>query len=241
VSIKDQIPERCRLSEAARYVLDQEVSLPSDKPPLVPYSHELVWALGTNTLIARGNLFTAIYDEEKQDWEKQKLREEDVEINANLWFSRDLIDLGHSSLLVSNESVDRYYDLPPNTGSRVNEQTGEEWNLEAGYLFSQITVPTKKLFELFPPRKEGGLLGGQRETSQPTKRGGGRLPQYEWDEFWAELIIKLHFDGFPRNQAELVSQAMQICESLWGKEPVESVLKEKITRIYNHPRWKAEN
>ena len=139
----------------------------------------------------------------------------------------------------SEPGAGQYYDLPPNNIWWENEQTGEEGKIEAGYLFSQITVPTEELLELFPPRKEGGLLGSQKQTSQPTKRGGGRLPQYQWDEFWAELVVTLHNEGFPETQAGLVSQAAQICVSLWDEQPSESVLKEKIAPIYK--RLKAGN
>ena len=187
-----EVPERCPLSEAARYVLDQEVPLPDDTSspaPLVPWSHELIWALQSKKLGARADLFDATYDEDNRDWEKNALREENVEVDAAFWLSRDAIDLRHSMLLASDKDVERIYGLRPDRAFLVNKRTGDERYLKTGFLFPKITVPTKELFELFPPRKEGGLLGDQKETSKRIKRGGGCPPQYEWDEFWAELIV----------------------------------------------------
>ena len=126
----------------------------------------------------------------------------------------------------------------PSLATFENELTGEGGLAETGFVFCQVTVLTKELMHLFP-RPESSSPD-QGKPSGPIKRAGGRLPQYEWDEFWAELIVKLHFDGFPETQAELVSQAAELCAEMWGEAPSHSVLKEKIAPIYNHPRWKPE-
>jgi tagatose-1,6-bisphosphate aldolase len=80
-----EIPERCLLSEAARYVLDQQVTLSDDTSSpvrLVPWSHELISALQLKKLGARADLFDAYYDEDNEDWEKNDLRKENVEVDA---------------------------------------------------------------------------------------------------------------------------------------------------------------
>jgi hypothetical protein len=238
-----EIPERCLLSGAARYVADQEVSLPdvTSPRPSVPWFDQLIWALKSKKLCARGNLYDASYDEDSKEWEKNVLRQENVEVNAAFWLSREAIDLEQSTVLGSNEDVQRIYKLRPDRAFLVNEETGDERCLKTGFVFSQITVPTKELFELFPPHNEGELVGHQKEPSERTKGVGGRLPQYQWDQLWIELIVKLYLEGFPETQAELVGQAAQMCEDMWGRSPTDSVLKEKIARIYNHPRWKAGN
>jgi hypothetical protein len=71
-------------------------------------------------------------------------------------------------LLASNEGVAKIYKLRPDRVLLVNEETGHERYVKTGFLFSQIMVPipTKELSELFPPRKEGGLLGGHKGTSE---------------------------------------------------------------------------
>ena len=125
----------------------------------------------------------------------------------------------------------------PSLATFENELTGEGGLAETGFVFFQVTVLTKELMDLFP-RPESSSPD-QGKALGPIKGPGGRRPQYKWDEFWAELIVKLHLDGFPETQAELVSQAAQLCTNMWGEAPADSVLKEKIARIYNHPRWKA--
>jgi hypothetical protein len=71
-----EIPERYLLSDAARYVADQEVSLPdvTSPRPSVPWFDQLIWALKLKKLRARGNLYDAIYDEGSKNWEKNALR-----------------------------------------------------------------------------------------------------------------------------------------------------------------------
>jgi hypothetical protein len=242
-----EILERCPLSEAARYVLDQEVPLPDDTSspaPLVPWSHELIRALQLKKLGARANLFDATYDEDNRDWEKNVLRQEaEVEVDAAFWFSRDAIDLKHSMLLASNEDVERIYGLRPVRGSLVNEETGDERCLKTGFLFSQITVPTKELFELFPPRKEGGLLGGHKGTSEPIKRGGGRPRKHDWDRFYIEIIARVALKDLPNTQAKLIKEMTQWFADK-NKEPSPSEIKKRISEIYHRvdeQRQKAGN
>lgn len=68
-----------------------------------------------------------------------------------------------------------------------------------------------------------------REEPQTKKRGAGRLPQYEWDEFWREVVrIANTSDGLPKTQAELVKHMANWCLNKWGREPSLSVIKEKL-------------
>jgi hypothetical protein len=70
--------------------------------------------------------------------------------------------------------------------------------------------------------------------SPASKNKGGRPSEYDWDTFTIEIIrVASSLDGLPDTQAELIRQMLQWCENTWGRQPAESSVKGKISRIYN--------
>ena len=68
---------------------------------------------------------------------------------------------------------------------------------------------------------------------QTTKSKGGRPQEYEWDALTIEIIrIANSPDGLPESQAALVEQLLQWCENTWGKQPAESSVKARISKIF---------
>jgi hypothetical protein len=104
--------------------------------------------------------------------------------------------------------------------------------------------PTKELLELFPPRKEGGLLGGHKGTSEPIKRGGGGRPRkHDWDRFYIEIIARVALKVLPDTQAKLIKEMTQWFADK-DNEPVPSEIKKRISQIHhrvNEQRQKAGN
>ena len=70
----------------------------------------------------------------------------------------------------------------------------------------------------------------------PTKRGGGPRLKYDWESFYIEVAVRAGLDGLPEFQAELVVGMAQWCEEAWGEQPSDSMLKLKLSPLYNHPR-----
>jgi hypothetical protein len=66
------------------------------------------------------------------------------------------------------------------------------------------------------------------------KPKGGRPTEYDWDAFAIEIIrIANHPDGLPDKQSELIKRLLQWCEDTWDREPAESGVKARVSRIYN--------
>ena len=73
-----------------------------------------------------------------------------------------------------------------------------------------------------------------REDSGLDKSKGGRPREYDWDAFTIEIIRIAHTpDGLPETQTALIKQMLRWCQDKWGKEPAESAVKSRISKIYN--------
>jgi hypothetical protein len=71
-------------------------------------------------------------------------------------------------------------------------------------------------------------------TSPPPNRGG-RPQEHDWNTFILEIISRANRpDGLPDTQAELVREMLGWFQSTFGKEPAESAVKERISKIYRY-------
>lgn len=72
------------------------------------------------------------------------------------------------------------------------------------------------------------------------KNKGGRPPDYDWDAFNTEIIRVADLDGLPgpdggegwRTQADLIRYMLDWCEKNWGRQPAESTVKMRISKIF---------
>jgi hypothetical protein len=97
------------------------------------------------------------------------------------------------------------------------------WDVQPHACFRWVCVSTEQ------------LASALRDEASPIERSPrvGRLPTYNWEDFYIEIVVRADRpDGLPATQAELVRQMASWCEDKWGKQPAESMLKEKISRIY---------
>lgn len=63
---------------------------------------------------------------------------------------------------------------------------------------------------------------------------GGRPLKYDWDAFTIEIIrIANTIDGLPDSQAELIKELLQWCRDNWNKEPADSSVKSRVSKIYH--------
>jgi hypothetical protein len=86
------------------------------------------------------------------------------------------------------------------------------------------------LFDTLLPADPAALRnGGQADERSRV----GRPPEYNWDALVVEIIRIADMDGLPDKQSELVSQLLQWCENTWERQPAESGIKLKVSRIYN--------
>jgi hypothetical protein len=154
-----------------------------------------------------------------------------VAIKRELW-SRERTDLNQSSLVASYFAVRRHYqDVFKN-----EPFLSDELPVNGRFLFAEIAISTSDLFSKYSPKAVPATKSAALAPEKPSPRRAGRPPKYDWDQFYAELIVGADLDGLPATQAELVSQMANWCLENWGEQPADSVLKEKTAAIFNHPR-----
>lgn len=89
------------------------------------------------------------------------------------------------------------------------------------------------LFDILMPEIGGEELP-ESESDLPAKSKGGRPREYDWDALTIEIIrIANSPDGLPETQAELIKRLLQWCENAWGKQPADSSVKSRVSKIYN--------
>lgn len=64
----------------------------------------------------------------------------------------------------------------------------------------------------------------------------GRTRKYNWDEFFAEIVVLADLDKLPSTQSELVAHMAEWCLENWKEQPGETWLKARTALIYKHLR-----
>ena len=258
MAVELEIPNRCLLVQAAIYLSDGTLPIPdvaylADPDENVVCPKDLIRALGGKAIAARGNLFEAtrrlpsdtILDFEPFGYFGGPEVENSTFIIAELW-SADRVDIAQSKLIGKNDDVKRLYGLTPLDRELVIEHCYSDdekpmsgkaefyedeglWGLETAFIFTDITVSTEDLFKLRKP---------PTGTSVEEKSKGGRPPTFKWYEFYQEIVVRADLDGLPVTQTELLSDMRKWFDGKGLDCPSDTVLKEKISPIYNHPRKK---
>lgn len=115
-------------------------------------------------------------------------------------------------------------------------------------MHKNVLVSTRDLFECFKLKNTKSIPSNQdmeafvaNPKSTIIKNNGGRNPKYDWEGFYVEIAVLGDLDALPSTQSELIETMSDWCESAWGEIPSASMLKEKVSRIYNHSRKSANN
>ncbi|WP_156612480.1 hypothetical protein [Paramagnetospirillum marisnigri] len=85
-------------------------------------------------------------------------------------------------------------------------------------------------------RFEANNAPAPRDVSAPSlSRGGpGAPPKYDWESFWIETCRRLHDDGPPSTQKEMVLNLLGWFDDKGAAVPDESTVKKKVSKL-----WKA--
>ncbi len=78
------------------------------------------------------------------------------------------------------------------------------------------------------------------ETAPDVPHPGGRPPKWDWEGFSIELTRRIHDDGLPATQAEMVRNMLDwFSEKTGGNCPAESKVKSKVSKVYRAIRGAA--
>ena len=117
--------------------------------------------------------------------------------------------------------------------------------------YESISIPFGDIVARFPEpdveplhvQKRGSALIVETDAPTPSKeikrRRRGRPRDYDWDAFFQRVTVIAHTRGLPEKQAALVDEMLEWCQQYWGREPVSSMVKEKLQPIYQ--AMKADN
>ena len=101
----------------------------------------------------------------------------------------------------------------------------------------RVRVDVGKLITAFPDAP-AVIPAHDVEAQGPAGRKGGRPAKFDWDAFYVELIGRIHDEGAPKEQAELIGYMAEWCQNQWGvdKVPSNTTLKDKISPVYRRLR-----
>ena len=108
--------------------------------------------------------------------------------------------------------------------------------------FQNITVATADLFvahpeenpEHFPAEKRGKYVVSVPGSAAPKFEGMGRPPKYDWPAFMAQIsAIANQPDGLPEKQADLERMMLDWCSETWGETPANSAVREKVALVFS--------
>ena len=203
---------------------DCEVNLsPADTTPDGPLG-ELVVALHENEFQAYASLGSRRSAKEPIMPLRGSRVEQVVPVNPSDWWFDDVI-WNESALTFRGGSL----MLPLEFQSFARQL--DDVNLGPTYWFP-IKVSPKDLVAALPR-----LVEHPKEEPSGPKRGRPR--EYDWDRFYIELAVEADLNSLPNTQAECEAWAQEWFEKHYRKSPAISVIREKISPIYTHPRKKA--
>jgi len=123
-----------------------------------------------------------------------------------------------------------------------------DWEPEDGdvieneeFAYTNVLVNIEDLRRIFPKsvenyNKQVTQIAAPQFTAKLERRG--RKTKYKWEDFLTEIIVFADLDGIPDTQAKLEKKMAQWCVDNWGEEPSISVVRKRVSKIYNHERKK---
>ena len=138
------------------------------------------------------------------------------EIPANSTTNRMMASMGdYSRSLVSRNDL---------------EEFARKKRLYPAFLFDTI-APFEKSQQFGFDHPRATLVRGRSEAGQVL----GRPQEYDWDAFVFEIIrLANQPDGLPERQADLIRKMLAWFQGTAGREPAESSVKERISKIYKY-------
>lgn len=101
--------------------------------------------------------------------------------------------------------------------------------------------PVRALGRQSGPKPQHPVIESVGRTETQVVSRAGRPQEYDWDSFTMEIIRRADTpDGLPDTQAELVGDLLAWFNATCGREPSESAVKARVSKIYRY-LGKAKN
>lgn len=230
---EDTLPKECLLCQAARWV-----SFPLNGEP-IPISDYFALPddsqhLGEGTRDGQETLFLALRNGKLSARGVWSVSDNSCDIPKHLW------DWKNISWRLSELEVDEFVSME----GVVRQESG---------VFFAITIRSIDILETlnvnpFGFRRDNRLakLAASKLADPPThppvptSTRKGRPAKYQWEEFFGHVAVIADLDGLPDTKAELERTMADWCLDQWGTIPSESVIRAKLTPIFDHPRKRGK-
>lgn len=140
--------------------------------------------------------------------------------------------------LIADSSGNSFSIIGDYSESLITRENLQEYaklkNVFPAFLFDTLApfTPPQNPLDIFV-----SLQAKQASQTKVETNSGGRPTEYDWDGFTMEIIRLANTpDGLPETQAELVQIMLLWFNNTYGKEPAESSVKSRISKIYKYLR-----
>jgi hypothetical protein len=235
---------RCLLAQAAIYIehgrtpIADEVYLSAPDADVGPPT-QLIRALRAGSIIAVGALHdlyrTYRSFKKPPDWLLFSTVPlvAIVKIDAR-WWTMEQVDIRQSRLFANEDVVRSIYNI--DSIDREYAVDADHDKSEFAFAFTNVTVGVDELFRVFPRDKTGSPTSRPALPQASSRVGRGRPRKHPWDEMYIEIIARAQLGRLPETQAELVSQMAQWWVDMFREQPADSLLRERISAIYERLR-----
>lgn len=93
-----------------------------------------------------------------------------------------------------------------------------------------VPMPVIPMFDMREVCSCFGLDIDQGREAAP--RRGGRPAQYDWDAFWVEVCQRMHENGLPKTQADLVDEMLDWFVEKGDERIDQRTIEKKISKLY---------
>jgi len=124
-------------------------------------------------------------------------------------------------------------DWEPEDGDVIEDGKEAYLNILVSFDDLKILYPEGK--KSVCPKEDAYDIHKSLPIVKPRERRG-RKSIYNWEEFLTEVAVRADLDGLPEKQSTLEQEMASWCLENWGKEPSISVIRKRISKIYNHER-----
>jgi len=140
--------------------------------------------------------------------------------------------------LIADSSSESYSNIGNYSKSLITRENLQEY-AKSKSVFPAFLFDTLAPFTALPNSLgvSKSLQAKQASQTKVEANPGGRPTEYDWDGFTMEIIRLANTpDGLPETQAELNQIMLQWFNNSYGKEPAESSVKSRISKVYKYLR-----
>ena len=225
----NRYPEYCSIEQAVNWFVTQHPIVENELFEQVAENEGSAHTLDPGLVLrAEKSLFNSVKYGELHLWGREMIP---TEIEHDDGSIENSFDIGDEMEWIDPKEVDieGYFFLKKYLPLWPRDTSGDTPPYE------YVSVKTLDLVQLFGDEPPENYVAPGKAMGRPT--------DYKWDKFFLEIaVLADQIDGLPEKQSVLIRQMEIWCQKEWGVDnvPGETMMKEKVGLIYNHPLKRKE-